>query len=114
ASYCLMLHDEGLGLTARRRLTCLRETEDGFLIADEDFRLRGGGDMTGRRQSGLPEYRMAPEILVDMLLETAHAEAEKLLPDTAPLTAAPPLPLAAKILLLLFNKTDAARIFAGG
>ncbi|MFT9016961.1 ATP-dependent DNA helicase RecG [Acetobacter malorum] len=114
ASYCLMLHDEGLGLTARRRLTCLRETEDGFLIADEDFRLRGGGDMTGRRQSGLPEYRMAPEILVDMLLETAHAEAEKLLPDTAPLTAAPPLPLAAKILLLLFNKIDAARIFAGG
>ncbi|PCD80721.1 ATP-dependent DNA helicase RecG [Acetobacter orleanensis] len=114
ASYCLMLHDEGLGLTARRRLTCLRETEDGFLIADEDFRLRGGGDMTGRRQSGLPEYRMAPETLADMLLETAHKEAEKLLPDTAPITPTPLLPLAARILLLLFNKTDAARIFAGG
>lgn len=114
ASYCLMLHDEGLGLTARRRLTCLRETEDGFLIADEDFRLRGGGDMTGRRQSGLPEYRMASEILVDLLLETAQAEAVKILPDTAPLTAAPRLPLASKILLILFNKTDAARIFSGG
>lgn len=114
ASYCLMLHDEGLGLTARRRLTCLRETEDGFLIADEDFRLRGGGDMTGRRQSGLPDYRMAPEILVDMLLETAHAEAEKLLPDTGPNAAARPLPPAARTLLLLFNKMDAARIFSGG
>ena len=114
ASYCLMLHDEGLGLTARRRLTCLRETEDGFLIADEDFRLRGGGDMTGRRQSGLPEYRMAPEILVDMLLETAHSEAEKLLPETTQPDAAPSLPLSARVLLLLFNKTDAARIFSGG
>lgn len=114
ASYCLMLHDEGVGLTARRRLTCLRETEDGFLIADEDFRLRGGGDMTGRRQSGLPEYRMASEILVDLLLETAHAEAEKLLPDTPPASKTAALPLPARVLLLLFGKTDAARIFSGG
>ncbi|MCG4262167.1 ATP-dependent DNA helicase RecG [Acetobacter senegalensis] len=112
-SFCLMLHDDGLGLTARRRLTCLRETEDGFLIADEDFRLRGGGDVTGRRQSGLPDYRMASEILVDMLLDAAHEEAEQILPDTAPDQNAP-LPPAAQVLLALFNKTDAARIFAGG
>ncbi|GAA09416.1 DNA helicase RecG [Acetobacter tropicalis NBRC 101654] len=112
-SFCLMLHDDGLGHTARRRLTCLRETEDGFLIADEDFRLRGGGDVTGRRQSGLPDYRMASEILVDMLLDAAHEEAEQILPDTAPDQNAP-LPPAAQVLLALFNKTDAARIFAGG
>lgn len=113
ASFCLMLHDDGLGQTARRRLSCLRETEDGFLIADEDFRLRGGGDVTGRRQSGLPDYRMASELLVNMLLNTAHAEAKHILPDTAPATA-PTLPPAAEVLLALFNKTDAARIFAGG
>ncbi len=115
ASFCLMLHDEGLGLTARRRLSCLKETEDGFLIADEDFRLRGGGEATGRRQSGLPDYRMAPEMLVDMLLDTAHDEAAEILPDGPP-TSTPEknLPVAARILLALFNKTDAARIFSGG
>ncbi|MFT9457966.1 MAG: ATP-dependent DNA helicase RecG [Acetobacter orientalis] len=113
ASYCLMLHDDALGQTARRRLSCLRETEDGFLIADEDFRLRGGGDVTGRRQSGLPDYRMASEILVDLLLNTAHAEAKHILPDTAP-TKTPALPDSAEVLLTLFNKTDAARIFTGG
>lgn len=110
-----MLHDEGLGLTARRRLSCLKETEDGFLIADEDFRLRGGGEATGRRQSGLPDYRMAPEMLVDMLLDTAHEEATEILPDGPP-TSTPEknLRVAARILLALFNKTDAARIFSGG
>lgn len=113
ASYCLMLHDDGLGQTARRRLTCLKETEDGFLIADEDFRLRGGGDVTGRRQSGLPDYRMSSELLVDMLLDAAHEEAKRILPDTAPL-ADPALPQSAEVLLSLFNKTDAARIFTGG
>ena len=48
-SFCLLLHEDGLTDTMRRRLTLLRDTEDGFLIADEDFRLRGGGDMLGRR-----------------------------------------------------------------
>lgn len=115
ASYCLMLHEDGLGQTARRRLACLRETEDGFLIADEDFRLRGGGEATGRRQSGLPEYRMAPEILVDLLLDTAHAEAQRILPDTQANTAGTyRLPVSARLLLTLFGKTDAARIFSGG
>ncbi|NVN13417.1 helicase-related protein, partial [Nguyenibacter vanlangensis] len=56
-SFCLLLHDDALSRTARRRLSLLRDTEDGFLIADEDFRLRGGGDLTGRRQSGLPDLR---------------------------------------------------------
>ncbi|MFT8781699.1 ATP-dependent DNA helicase RecG [Acetobacter syzygii] len=115
ASYCLMLHEEGLGQTARRRLSCLRETEDGFLIADEDFRLRGGGEATGRRQSGLPEYRMAPEVLVDLLLSTAHAEAERILPDMETHEARTyRLPAPARLLLTLFGKTDAARIFNGG
>lgn len=115
ASYCLMLHDAGLGQTARRRLACLRETEDGFLIADEDFRLRGGGEATGRRQSGLPEYRMAPEILVDLLLDTAHAEAQRILPDTgARPTGTYRLPASARVLLTLFGKADASRIFSGG
>ena len=52
ASFCLLLHEEWVNDVAKRRLTLLRDTEDGFLIADEDFRLRGGGDVLGTRQSG--------------------------------------------------------------
>ena len=59
-SYCLLLHEDGLTETMRRRLLLLRDTEDGFVIADEDFRIRGGGDMLGKRQSGLPGFRLAP------------------------------------------------------
>ena len=56
ASFCLLLHEDWVNETARRRLTLLRDTDDGFLIADEDFRLRGGGDALGTRQAGLPGY----------------------------------------------------------
>lgn len=113
ASYCLMLHDDKLGLTARRRLNCLRDTEDGFIIANEDFRLRGGGDATGHRQSGLPEYRIAQEDLFDELLDLAHKEAGYLFKRCASehqASLSPPL----NILLTLFNKADAARLFSGG
>jgi len=54
ASFCLLLHEDGLNELARRRLLMLRDTEDGFVIADADFRLRGGGDVLGTRQAGLP------------------------------------------------------------
>ncbi|MFT8674818.1 MAG: ATP-dependent DNA helicase RecG [Acetobacter sp.] len=116
ASFCLLLHDAGLGHTAKRRLSCLRETEDGFLIADEDFRLRGGGEATGRRQSGLPEYRMASDTLVDQLLETAHNEATSLLPaDNQPANGQPMvLPAPVSAVLGLFGKADAARIVNSG
>ena len=60
ASFCLLLHEDGLNEIARRRLTLLRDTEDGFVIADEDFRLRGGGDLLGHaaeRAAGVPPRR---------------------------------------------------------
>ncbi|MFN3559294.1 MAG: ATP-dependent DNA helicase RecG [Brevundimonas sp.] len=65
ASTCLLLYgggDDGLGETARIRLETLRRTEDGFEIAEEDFRLRGGGDPLGLKQSGFPAYRFADPI----------------------------------------------------
>ena len=64
-SSCILLYggvDAELGETARERLETLRRTDDGFVIAQEDFRLRGGGDPLGLRQSGFPAYRFADPI----------------------------------------------------
>src|SRR4029078_775826 len=58
-STCLLLYKEPLGQTAKARLNIMRETEDGFRIAEEDLKLRGEGDVLGTRQSGMPGFRLA-------------------------------------------------------
>lgn len=78
-SSCILLYgageDGGLGETATKRLEILRNTEDGFMIAEEDFRLRGGGDPLGLRQSGFPAYRFADPIKHRQLLLAAADDA---------------------------------------
>jgi ATP-dependent DNA helicase RecG len=78
-SACILLYDAPLSETARTRLDVLRRTDDGFLIAEEDWRLRGGGDLLGLKQSGLPDYRLADPIAHRELLLAAADDARLIL-----------------------------------
>ncbi|MER2519642.1 MAG: ATP-dependent DNA helicase RecG [Bdellovibrionales bacterium] len=75
SSNCLLLAQMPLGGTAKARLKLMRETEDGFRIAEEDLRLRGPGELLGLRQSGLQQFRMADLSRDQDLLEIAHDDA---------------------------------------
>src|SRR5207302_6412418 len=79
ASTCLLLYHPPLGEIARKRLAILRETEDGFRIAEEDLRLRGGGEVLGTRQSGLPALRLADLAQHEELIAIAHDDARLVL-----------------------------------
>ena len=98
--------------TARRRLTLLRDTDDGFLIADEDFRLRGGGDALGTRQAGLPGYKLADPVDHESLLHMAHRDAAVLLSRDPRLET--PRGRAVRLLLKLFERNAAMRTLAAG
>ncbi len=112
ASFCLLLHDDGLSEVARRRLILLRDTEDGFRIADEDFRLRGGGDLLGTRQSGLPGWRLADPAGDEDLLHMAARDAELLLQKDPRLDTE--RGRAVRVLLKLFERTAAMRTLHSG
>jgi ATP-dependent DNA helicase RecG len=112
ASFCLLLHEDWVNETARRRLTLLRDTEDGFLIADEDFRLRGGGDALGTRQAGLPGYKLADPDAHENLLHMAHRDAAVLLSRDPKLET--PRGHAVRLLLKLFERNAAMRTLAAG
>ena len=78
-SACLLLYDPPLSEAGRQRLEVLRETEDGFVIAQRDLDLRGGGDLLGARQSGLPAYRFADPLAQRELVEAAADDARLVL-----------------------------------
>jgi ATP-dependent DNA helicase RecG len=111
-SFCLLLHADRLGAAARARLSLLRDTDDGFRIADEDYRLRGGGDVLGRRQSGLPGYRLADPDIHQALLPMARQDAELLLTRDPRLDS--PRGQAVRILLNLFDQRAAITTLRAG
>ncbi len=112
SSFCLLLHEDYVTETARRRLTLLRDTDDGFLIADEDYRLRGGGDALGTRQAGLPGYKLADADAHEHLLHMAHRDAAVLLSRDPKLET--PRGQAVRVLLRLFERHAAMKTLAAG
>ncbi len=108
-SFCMLLYAQPLGETAKERLAMMEATEDGFRIAEKDLELRGGGEVLGARQSGLPEFRVADVPGFPMLLATARDDAQLILDRDPSLTSARGRAL--RTLLYLFECDEAVRLF---
>jgi ATP-dependent DNA helicase RecG len=111
-SVCILLYQPPLGETARARLNILRETDDGFVIAEEDLRLRGAGELLGVRQSGLPVFRIADLTVHAELLAAARDDAGLIIARDQQLTS--PRGEALRVLLYLFERDEAVRLLASG
>ncbi len=111
-STCILLYGSPLGETARARLKVIRETEDGFRIAEEDLKLRGAGEVLGTRQSGLPEFRLADIAAHGDLLAMARDDARLIVtkdPDLAQGRGQ-----ALRVLLYLFERDEAVKTLRSG
>jgi ATP-dependent DNA helicase RecG len=104
---CLLLYQHPLSQTAASRLEILRRTNDGFVIAEEDLKLRGAGEMLGTRQSGAPVYRIADWHAHQDLLKAAHADADAILKNDPRLLDSRGQAL--RLLLALFEQDQAMR-----
>ena len=109
---CLLLYPPPLGETARARLAILRETDDGFRIAEEDLRLRGAGELLGTRQSGAPTFRLADLAAHEDLLAAARDDARAVLERDPELESERGRAL--RILLYLFERDMAVRYLRSG
>lgn len=111
-SVCLLLRGGELSETGRKRLALMRETQDGFRIAEEDLELRGGGELLGTRQSGEAAFRIADLEQVQAMLPIAHADARLLIDRDGGLTSE--RGEAARILLYLFERDWGVQLLRGG
>ena len=112
ASTCLLLYQPPLNEAGARRLATIRDTEDGFRIAEEDLAMRGAGDLIGTAQSGLPRFRVADLERQAGLMALAQSDARKLLHDDPALSG--PRGLAARALLWLMDQDRALRLITVG
>ncbi len=111
-SVCLLLRSGELSETARERLALMRETQDGFRLAEEDLRLRGGGELLGTRQSGDTPFQLASLEQITRLLPTAYADARLLIERDGGLEGG--RGEAARLLLYLFERDFGVRTLRGG
>jgi ATP-dependent DNA helicase RecG len=112
ASTCLLLYKEPLNEMSTARLKVIRETTDGFRIAEEDLKLRGEGDVLGVRQSGLPGYRIARSEVHGQLITQARDEALRIMKDNPKLKGERGEAL--RCLLYLFERDEALPLLGAG
>ena len=112
ASTCLLLYKEPLNEMSTARLKVIRETTDGFRIAEEDLKLRGEGDVLGIRQSGLPGYRIARSDVHGQLITQARDEALRIMKDNPGLKGARGDAL--RCLLYLYERDEAVPLIGAG
>lgn len=111
-SYCFLLYDAPLGDTAKARLAMMRESEDGFVIAEKDLELRGAGDVLGVAQSGLPRFKLADLAEHAELIAAARDDAMMILNDDPALQSERGQAL--KTLLYLFERDQAIQYLQSG
>jgi ATP-dependent DNA helicase RecG len=112
ASTCLLMYQTPLSETGQKRLEVLRETEDGFVIAETDLQMRGYGDLIGTAQSGVPRFRIADLDRQAALMAVAQSDARKFLGDDPMLTS--DRGAAARVLLWLMRQDEAIRLISVG
>ena len=112
AATCLLLYHPPIGETAKARLRMLRQSDDGFRIAEEDLRLRGEGEILGTRQSGTPGFRLASIEHHQPIIEAARDDARTLVEANAGLSG--DQGEAARALLYLFGRDAAIRLLRAG
>src|SRR5215471_16053539 len=111
-SSCLLVYHAPLGPIAKERLEALRANDDGFVIAEEDLRLRGAGELLGTKQSGLPEFHFADLTLHGNLLSAARDDSRLILQKDPALQTSRGEAL--KIALYLFERDEAVRYLRTG
>jgi len=112
ASTCLLMYQAPLSEGGERRLSTMRDTDDGFRIAEVDLDMRGAGDLIGTAQSGLPRFRVADLEGQSALMDVAQSDARKLLNDDPELIS--PRGAAARVLLWLMEQDQAIRLISVG
>ncbi|MDA5555474.1 ATP-dependent DNA helicase RecG [Shimia sp. MMG029] len=112
ASTCLLMYQAPLTESGEKRLKVLRESEDGFVIAETDLQMRGAGDLIGTAQSGLPRFRIADVESQASLMAVAQSDARKLLHDDPTLETE--RGQAARVLLWLMEQDQAIRLISVG
>jgi ATP-dependent DNA helicase RecG len=111
-STCLLVYQDPLGPTAKQRLAALKTTDDGFVIAEEDLRLRGAGELLGTKQSGIPDFHFVDLTAHGTLLAAARDDARLILQKDPGLRS--PRGEALRTLLYLFERDEAVRYLRTG
>jgi len=111
-SSCLLLYHGSLGETAKARLKTMRDTDDGFVIAEEDLRLRGAGELLGVKQSGMPDFHLADIAVHGELLQAARDDAAMIVGRDPELKTSRGEAL--RVLLYLFGRDEAVRYLRTG